>query len=141
MMRHGYHMGLGFYGSYILIFLLLIISVLIFLVLKSKPSLNSFIIRLLDILKEEYASGALTADEFIERKSIIEDIKYSNSYTPILIERYAKCEITTKEFFNIKNEIESNNYNASICEGLAKGTLSYDKFKLKILGGQMNEKQ
>ncbi|ADK16010.1 MULTISPECIES: SHOCT domain-containing protein [Clostridium] len=141
MMRHGYHMGLGFYGSYILIFLLLIISVLIFLVLKSKPSLNSFIIRLLDILKEEYASGALTADEFIERKSIIEDIKYSNSYTPILIERYAKCEITTKEFLNIKNEIESNNYNASICEELAKGKLSYDKFKLKISGGQMNEKQ
>lgn len=140
-MRHGYHMGLGFYGSYILIFLLLIISVLIFLVLKSKPSLNSFIIRLLDILKEEYASGALTADEFIERKSIIEDIKYSNSYTPILIERYAKCEITTKEFLNIKNEIESNNYNASICEELAKGKLSYDKFKLKISGGQMNEKQ
>lgn len=141
MMRHGYHMGLGFYGSYILIFLLLIISVLIFLVLKSKPSLNSFIIRLLDILKEEYASGALTADEFIERKSIIEDIKYSNSYTPILIERYAKCEITTKEFLNIKNEIESNNYNASICEELAKGKLSYDKFKLKTSGGQMNEKQ
>ena len=55
-MRQGYHMGMGFYGSY-----------------------------------------------------IIEDIGYSNPYTPILIERYAKCDIGTREFFDIKREIESNN--------------------------------
>lgn len=140
MMRHGYHMGLGFYGSYILIFFLLIILVLIFLALKSKPPLSPFTIKLLDILKTKYASGMITADEFIERKSIIEDIKYLNSYTPILLERYAECLITTKEFLNIKNEIESNNYDASICEELAKGHISYDEFKSKIFGGKTNEK-
>jgi uncharacterized membrane protein len=134
-MRHGYHMGLGFYGSYILIFLLLIISVLIFLVLKSQSPVSPFVMKLINILKEKYASGILTADEFIERKSIIEDTEYSNSYTPILLERYAKCVINTKEFLNIKNEIESNKNDVFICEQLAKGDLSYDEFKSKMIGG------
>jgi putative membrane protein len=128
-MRQGYHMGMGFYGSYILIFILVIFSVAVFLALKSKPSPNSFVIKLIDILKVKYASGIITADEYIERKSIIEDIGYSNPYTPILIERYAQCTIGTREFFDIKNEIESNNIESVISERLAKGELSYDEFK------------
>lgn len=128
-MRHGYNMGFGFYGSYILIFLLIIFSILVFLISRSKPSENPFVIRLIGILKEKYASGIITADEFIERKSIIEDIKYSNPYTPILLERYARCEVSTREFLNIKNEIESNNIDNLICDELAKGELSYDEFK------------
>lgn len=131
-MRQGYHMGrmgMGLYGSYILIFLLVIFVIVIFLLLKSKPSPNPFIIRLIDILKVKYASGIITADEYIERKSIIEDIRYSNSYTTILIERYAQCSVTTREFLNIKNEIESSNIDNTIREKLAKGELSYDEFK------------
>lgn len=139
-MRHGYHMGLWFYGSYILIFLLLIILVLIFLVLKNQSSVNPFLIKLINILKDKYASGIITADEFIERKSIIEDTEYSNSYTPILLERYARCTINTEEFFNIKNKLESDKYDNSICEQLAKGELSYDEFKPKMIGGQIHEK-
>ncbi|WP_333887711.1 SHOCT domain-containing protein [Clostridium sp.] len=139
-MRHRYHMGLGFYGSYILIFLLLIISVLIFLALKNQSTVSPFVIKLINILKEKYASGILTADEFMEKKSIIEDAEYSNSYTPILLERYARCLIDTEEFFNIKNEIESNKYDSFICEQLAKGDLSYDEFKSKMIKGQINEK-
>ncbi|HEY5525291.1 MAG TPA: SHOCT domain-containing protein [Clostridium sp.] len=131
-MRHGYHMGMGFYGSYILIFLLVIFSILVFLLLKSKPSVNPFVIRLIDILKGKYASGIITADEFIERKSIIEDTKYSNPYTPILLERYAHCEVNTKEFLNVKNEIESNNIDNLISEQLANGELSYDEFKSRM---------
>lgn len=107
-MRRGLHMGMGFYGSYILIFLLLMFCIIIFLLLKNKPLPKPFIIKLIDILKEKYASGDISADEFIERKSIIEDVKYSSEYTSILLERYAKCEVTTREFLNIKNEIESN---------------------------------
>ena len=128
-MRQGYHMGMGFYGSYILIFILVIFSVAVFLELKSKPSPNLFIIKLIDILKVKYASGIITADEYIERKSIIEDIGYSNPYTPILIERYAQCAIGTREFFEIKNEIESNNIDSVLSERLAKGELSYNEFK------------
>lgn len=128
-MRQGYHMGMGFYGSYILVFILVIFSVAVFLALKSKPSPNSFVIKLIDILKVKYASGIITADEYIERKSIIEDLGYSNPYTPILIERYAKCDITTREFFDIKNEIESSIIDNSSREKLAKGELSYAEFK------------
>ena len=131
-MMHGYRMGMGFYGSYILIFILIIFSILIFFLLKNKPSPNPFVIRLIDILKVKYASGIITADEYIERKSIIEDIKYSNQYTPILLERYAHCKVDTREFLNIKNEIESNNIDNLTCEQLAKGELSYDEFKSRM---------
>ena len=128
-MMRGYHMGMGFYGSYILMFILIAFSILIFILLKNKPSPNPFIIRLIDMLKAKYASGIITADEYIERKSIIEDIKYSNKFIPILLERYAKCAIITREFLNIKNAIESNNVDTNTCEKLAKGELSYDEFK------------
>lgn len=131
-MRQGYHMEMGFYGSYILIFILFIFSIVVFLVLKSKSSPNLFIIRLIDILKVKYASGIITADEYIERKSIIEDIEYSNPYTPILIERYANCEVDTRGFFDIKNEIESSNIDNSAREKLANGELSYDEFKSRL---------
>ncbi len=128
----GYHMGMGFYGSYILIFILIVVSILVFLLSKSRPSLNPFIIKLIDILKVKYASGIITADEYIERKSIIEDIKYSNKFIPILLERYAYCSIDTREFLNIKNAIESNNWDNNTCEKLAKGELSYDEFKSRM---------
>ncbi|WP_244834675.1 SHOCT domain-containing protein [Clostridium sp. BJN0001] len=131
-MRQGYHMGMGYYGSYILIFILVIFCMLIFLLLKSKKSLNLFVISLIDMLKGNYASGIITADEYIERKSIIEDIKYSSQYIPILLERYAQCTIGTKEFLNIKNEIESNNIDNLISARLAKGELSYDEFKSRM---------
>ena len=128
-MRQGYHMGMGGYGSYILIFSLIIFSIVVFLALKGKPSPNLFIIRLIDILKVKYASDIITVDEYIERKSIIEDIEYSNPYTPILIERYANCEMDTREFFEIKNEIESSIIDNSSREKLAKGELSYAELK------------
>ena len=128
-MRQGYHMGMGGYGSYILIFSLIIFSIVVFLALRSKPSPNLFVIGLIDILKVKYASGIITADQYIERKSIVEDINYSNQYTPILLERYAQCAIGTIEFFEIKNEIESNNIDSVLSERLAKGELSYDEFK------------
>ena len=140
-MRYGYHMGIGFYGPYILIFILIVILALIFLLSKNQSSASPFTIKLIDMLKEKYASGVLTADEFVERKSVIEDIDFTNSFTPVLLERYARCEITTKEFFNIKNEIESNRNDSTICERLAKGELSYDEFKSNTNGGKTNEKQ
>jgi len=131
-MRQGYHMGMGFYGSYILILILMISSIVVFLVLKSRPSPNPFVIRLIDIIKVKYASGIITADEYIERKSIIEDINYSSQYIAILLERYANCEVNTREFLNIKNEIESNNIDNLVSEQLAKGELSYDEFKSRM---------
>lgn len=132
-MRHGYHMGFGngygFYGSDILIIILIIFAIFTFVILRNKKTENPFVIKLIDILKEKYALGIINADEYIERKAIIEDTEDSNPYTTILLKRYAQCAIGTKEFLNIKNEIESNRINNSICEKLAKGELSYDEFK------------
>ena len=138
-MRHGYHMGYGngygynngygFYGSDILIFILIIFVALVFLLLRNNRKENPFVISLIDILKEKYAAGIINADEYIERKAIIEDTEYSNTYTTILLKRYAKCAISTREFLNIKNEIESNNIDSVLSERLANGELSYDELK------------
>lgn len=140
-MRHGYHMGLGngygynmgygFLGSYILIFILIIFAILAFILLRNKRNENSFVIKLIDILKEKYAVGIISADEYIERKAVIEDTKDSNLYITILLKRYAYCEVDTKEFFCIKNEIESTNIDNITKERLVKGELTYDEFKFR----------
>ena len=128
-MGYGHHFEIAYYASYILILMLILFSVFAFILLKNKPSPNPFLIKLIEILKDKYASGYITADEFIKRKSIIEDIKYTSQYTPILLERYANCFISTKEFLNIKNEIENLKLDNDVCEKLAKGELPFDEFK------------
>lgn len=130
-MRNGYHMGMGFYGFDILIFILILFSISLFFILKNNSSLSKFKIRLLDILKGKYASGIISMDEFLERKSIIEEIEYSSEYTPILLERYASCIVSTEELFKIKNEIETIRLDNFIIEKLVKGELSYEEFKAK----------
>ncbi|WP_297418388.1 SHOCT domain-containing protein [Clostridium sp.] len=140
-MRHGYHMGYGngygynmgygFWGSDILILILIIFAALVFMLLRNKKTENPFREELIDILKEKYAMGIISADEYIERKSIIENIKYSNLYITILLKRYALCEVSTKEFFSIKNEIESINIDNITKERLVKGELSYNEFKFR----------
>jgi uncharacterized membrane protein len=133
-MRHGYHFGEMYmwgYGIYILIFILTVFVIFTFVLLKNRRTPNDFIIRLIDILKQRYAAGLINADEFIERKSIIQDIKYTNKFIPILLERYANCEISSNEFIEVKNEIESNNIDDITIEKLVKGELLYQEFKAK----------
>jgi len=127
-MRHGYYMGLGFNDLESLILILATSFILIFLLLTRKSDPNSFIVELIDILKEKYASGIITTDEFLERKIIIEDIECLRD---VLAERYAQCFVDSKEFFSIKNEIESNNIDNLVCEKLVRGEISYDEFKLE----------
>jgi uncharacterized membrane protein len=128
---YGYNMGYGFWGSDILIFVFIIFAVFLFVLFRNKKIENPYLIRLIDILKEKYALGIINADEYIERKAIIEDTKDSNPYITILLKRYAHCEVDTKEFFCIKNEIESTNIDNITKERLAKRGLSYDEFKLR----------
>lgn len=130
-MRNGYHIGMGLYGSELLILILIIFSILMYFILKNNTSLSKFKIRLLDVLKGKYASGIINIDEFIERKSIIEEIEYSSQYTPILLEGYANCIFSTEELFKIKNEIETSKLDNLISEKLVKGELSYEEFKSK----------
>lgn len=128
-MGYGNHFGTAHYAVYFLIFILVSFSILAFKLLITKPLSNQFLIKLLGILKEKYASGEITEDEFIERKSIIEDIEYTSQYTPMLLDRYANCLVSTKELLNIKNEIENMKLDNNTCEKLAKGELSFEEFK------------
>lgn len=128
---YGYNMGYGFYGSYILILILIIFAIFTFTLLRNKKTENSFVIKLIDILKEKYAVGTINADEYIERKAIIEQTNDSNHYITILLKRYAQCAVTTKELFDIKNVIESSNTDTIIKEKLSKGELSYDEYIIK----------
>lgn len=128
-MKHGHHFGIGFYGPYILAFLLIIFILLVYLIIRKKHSPNPFVIKLIELLRINYASGVITVDEFLERKNIIQNLNYTNSSIPMLIEKYAKCEIDTNEFTDIKNKIEENKIDNDTIIKLIKGELSYEEFK------------
>lgn len=129
---YGYNMGFGFYGSDILIIILIIFAIIAFILLRNRKTENQFAIKLIDILKEKYATGIINADEYIERKAIIEETNDSNHYMTILLKRYAQCAVTTKELFDIKNIIESSNTDTIIKEKLSKGEISYDEYIAKM---------
>lgn len=128
-MGRGYHMGFGFYGSYFFIIIILIILALILISNKRTTTVTPFSLKLLNILKEKYAIGTITADEYKIRKSVIEEITFTSAYTPLLLERYANCKIDSKEFFEIKKEIENPNTSSDICEKLVKGEMSIQEYK------------
>lgn len=128
-MKHNFHWGLGFYSPYIMTITLLIIAVIVYLALKHKAPPNIYFIKILDALKEKYAEGILTYDNYIEHKAIIEEYEYSNPYSLLILERYAKCEIDITELFKLKKVIENESINISIRENLAKGVLSYDNYE------------
>ena len=128
-MKHGHQFGIGFYGPYILAFLLIIFILLVYLIIRKKHSPNPFVIKLIELLRINYASGFITVDEFLERKNIIQNLNYTNSFIPMLIEKYAKCEIDTNEFTDIKDKIEQNKIDNDTIIKLIKGELSYEEFK------------
>lgn len=128
-MRHNVHWGLGYYSPYIMIIIVVIIFVITYLALKHKAPPNRYFIKILDTLKEKYAEGVITYDEYIRRKNIIEEYDYLNPYSLILLERYARCEIDSSELLTIKRIIEKDNIDDLIRENLAKGVLSYNDYE------------
>jgi len=121
-MRHGYYSGLGLYSPYIMTITVLLIALIIYLASKHKPvPPTRYFIRLLDILKEKYAEGLITYDDYIKRKVIIEEYEFLTPYSLILLERYAKCEIDTSELFKLKKTIEDENVDTITRENLSKG--------------------
>jgi Predicted membrane protein (DUF2078). len=121
-MRHGYHLGLGFYSPYIMTITVLVIALIIYLGSKHKAAPpNRYFIKVLDSLKEKYAEGFITYDDYVKRKVVIEEYEYLNPYSLILLERYARCEIDTTELFKFKEIIENENIDTSTRENLSKG--------------------
>ena len=109
-MRCGRFMGFGYNGSYILgVVLILTIIIFYFLIrdyFKNKNNVNDN--RLLDILKNRYVQNEINAEEYMERKAIIEDEDSESPSTLILKERYAKGEIDSKEFYVRLNNLKSH---------------------------------
>lgn len=129
-MRYNYNWGLGFYSPYIMTITVLVIALIIYLTSKDKAAPpNIYFIKVLDSLKEKYAEGFITYDDYVKRKVIIEEYEYLNPYSLILLERYARCEIDMKALFKIKTVIENETIDVSIRENLSKGVISYNDYE------------
>lgn len=106
-MRHGhYMMGYGFYGAYILFvfFIIMVIAAVILFKVKQNKKFNFE--QSLELLKERYVRDEITADEFREKKAVIDEInEVPNNVLLILVDRYVRGEIDTKEFYSKKSEI------------------------------------
>ncbi len=138
-MRYGGHhnspKGYGFYGSYILLLILIIIIIVLILYIiniNNKKKSEPFFINLLDILKEKYALGKISFDEYMRKKSVVENIHYSNPFTLVLLQRYVKGDIDSKDFFYMKNQIENNISLDALNEQLVKGEITLDEYKTKV---------
>lgn len=129
-MRHNYHWGLGFYSPYIMTITVLLIFLIVYLASKHKAALpNRYFITILDSLKEKYAEGFITYDDYVKRKAVIEEYEYLNPYSLILLERYARCKIDTTELFKLKKVIENEDIDISIRENLSKGVICYNDYE------------
>jgi len=105
-MRHGRYMGYGFYGSYILsiLVILIIVSLIVFLLYKRRK--NYSFEKSMEILKERYVREEISADEFREKRFVIEGFDVTDPLVTILVDRYVKGEINTEELFKILEEIK-----------------------------------
>jgi len=105
-MRHGRGMGYGFYGSYILsiLVILIIISLIAYLLYIKKK--KSYFEKDIEILKERYVREEIDAEEFKEKRAVIEGLGVSDTVLTSLLNRYAKGEIDSKNFFKIMEQIK-----------------------------------
>jgi putative membrane protein len=96
---------------------------------------------LLKILKEKYAMGEISSDEYRERTMILDDeyldtdywMYEDNSEMMLLKEKYAKCEVNSREYIERRDDIirKRNSSGLDILkERYAKGEISFDEFKL-----------
>ena len=132
-MRYGHFMGFGYNGAFILVIaLIMAVVVLIVFLLNSKKEVNPKTQILLEILKERYARDEIKADEYRERKMIIEEDESFDPTMLVLKERYAKGEIDSSEFCTKRDEKQSGKINNALDilnQRYAKGEISSDEYK------------
>jgi uncharacterized membrane protein len=105
-MRYGYHMGYGYYGAAILTIILIIAVVtLIIVIAGSRKNIYSQIQEPLDILRERFARGEIHAEEYREKKAVLEKAAHPDQAILILMKRYANGEISAEEYERIKRDI------------------------------------
>ena len=105
-MRHGRNMGYGFYGSYILSILVILIIILLIVYLLYKQRKELPFKENMEILKERYVREEISADEFREKRSVIEGLEVSDTAVVSLVDRYVKGEIDSRDFFIILEQIK-----------------------------------
>ncbi|MBC8059148.1 MAG: SHOCT domain-containing protein [Clostridiaceae bacterium] len=105
-MSHGRGMGYGFYGSYILsvLIIFIIISLIVYFLYKRRESL--YFEKSIEVLKERYVREEISAEEFREKRSVIEGLEVSDSAVVSLVDRYVKGEIDSEKFFVILEQIK-----------------------------------
>ncbi|OGO81496.1 MAG: hypothetical protein A2Y21_08220 [Clostridiales bacterium GWC2_40_7] len=107
-MRCGRFLGFGYNGSIILALVLILAVILFYFLIRdyfNKKS-NPNNIKFLDILKQRYVQNEISSEEYMERKTIIEEEKSEDFTVLILKERYAKGEIDSKEFYERLNDLK-----------------------------------
>jgi uncharacterized membrane protein len=142
-MRHGFGTEHGYLTSWssggtIILFVLLILVVIALIAFlseyfrkKNHPEFN----RLLEILKEKYVEGEISADEYRERSMIIDDEYRLDSDIPammILKERYANGEIDSREYVERREELKGSKNRSALNileERYAKGEISTEEYK------------
>lgn len=142
MSHHGYYSGWSSEGS-VLLLILLVTTVILLIILISKVTKSIRIPEydeLLNILKERYAKGEITADDYRERSIILEDEynqddywEYAENTEMVLIKgKYAKGEIDSREYIE-KSEAIKKEYNSSpleiLKERFSNGEISEKEFK------------
>ena len=102
---------LGFFIIAALVFMALLTG---YLGKKNHPERSS----LMNLLKERYARREIGADEFRERRMILEDEYWLDADAPEMVtlrERYARCEMDSREYVKRREEIkERSRISASV---------------------------
>jgi putative membrane protein len=108
----GHFMGYGDGGATIFWILLAILAIVLIAALvslfrrKSHPEQA----RLMSLLKEKYARREISADEYRERKIVLDDEYWLDDDYPEMMrlkERYARCEMASREYCEQREELRA----------------------------------
>jgi uncharacterized membrane protein len=99
-------MGFGFHVPLILAILLAAaVVILVILIRSSRKTINPQIGEPLEMLRIRYARGEISAEEYREKKAVIENERYPGQAVLILMKRYVNGEISREEYEKIKKEV------------------------------------
>lgn len=136
-MRCGHFMGFGYNGSFILAFVLTFAVIAFYFLMRDylKKKNDPYIREFLEVLKQRYARNEINAEEYLERKTIIEEEDFKDFPLLVLKQRYAKGDIDSKEFYEIINDfrdMKKCNPDMDILkEKYAKGEIGKEEFHEK----------
>lgn len=126
----------GFGGTIVLLVLLIIAIIVLVAFLrehfrKRNPKDNEF----LEILKEKYVRGEISADEYRERSILLEDkdwLETDDTGLMLLKEQFAKCEFDSREYVKRRDQLvetEKKSPLEILRERYARSEISLEEFR------------